>query len=59
MDLSDEIKTEMKRTEEEIHKTEIRKEIDELNGGIKRPGPEVSREVQKPSPAPSATANNE
>ena len=39
MDLSDELKTEMKRTEEEIHKTEIRKEIDELNGGIKRPGP--------------------
>lgn len=59
MDLFDELKPEMKRTEEEIHKAEMKKEIDELNGGISRAGHEVSREIQKSSTAPSATAPDE
>lgn len=59
MELFDELKSEMKRTEEEIHKAEMKKEIDELNGGIKRIGHEVSREIQASSSAPSATAPDE
>jgi hypothetical protein len=53
MELFDDISRETKRTEEEIRKAEMRKEIGELKDEINRAGHEVSQELRHETPAPA------
>ena len=59
MDQSDEIGRETKRTEEEIHKAEMREEIGKLKEEIDKKAREVSRGLVNGSGAPSATADED
>nr|WP_320161390.1 hypothetical protein [uncultured Methanoregula sp.] len=59
MELFDDLTRETKRTEEEIRKAAMKKEVGELKEQINRTGHEISHEIQNESPAPSATADEE
>jgi len=59
MDVTGDLGSETKRTEEEIRKAEMRKEIGELKEVIDRTGHMVSRELQAGAGAPSATADDD
>ncbi|MDD1694393.1 MAG: hypothetical protein LUQ71_06675 [Methanoregula sp.] len=54
MTLLDDLGTEMKKVETELHKAELDKQIRDLGQGINKAGHELSAEILKSQDSPSA-----
>jgi hypothetical protein len=56
MDLSEELGNEIKKTEQELHKTDLANQVRALGLGINRAGHEVSDEIKHVLDAPADSA---